>query len=144
MVKETPEGTMILGSFAIWLLVRLATSVLALYSLYLALQFGVSFHGSLALAIALCLLYGSHLITYGVTDERGIRYRRYLRWTHVPWHSIVSITQTARVTMSIVVERRSFFMRHLIFLAGPNPSRLGKLPEAFPKLRNIWLEGRRI
>jgi hypothetical protein len=46
--------------------------------------------------------------------------------------------------MSIVVERRSFFTRHLLFLAGPNPARLGKLPEAFPKLRNLWLEGRRI
>jgi len=144
MVKETPEGNMVLGSFVTWLVARIAALALLAYSLYMAPTLDISIQSGFEILVVLYLLYRSNELAYGVTDEHGIRYRRYLRWTYVPWHSIVSITQAARVTMSIVVERRSFFTRHLLFLAGPNPARLGKLPEAFPKLRNLWLEGRRI
>jgi hypothetical protein len=144
MVKETSEGNMVLGSFFTWLVARLAALLLLAYSLYKLPTLDISIQSGVEILAVLYLLYRSNELAYGRSDERGIHYRRYLRSTYVPWHSIVSITENARVTMSIVVERRDLFTRRLMFLSGPNPARIGRLPEAFPKLRNIWLEGRRI
>ena len=144
MVKETSDGNMVLGSFVTWLAARIAALALLVYILYAAPKLEISILSGIEILVTLYLLYRSNELAYGVSDEHGIRYRRYFRWVYIEWHSIVSITQSRSVTMSIVVERRSFFTRHLLFLAGPNPARLGRLPEAFPKLRHIWLEGRRI
>jgi hypothetical protein len=83
----------------------------------------------------------AHRFVHGFADEEGIHYQRYVRWRHVNWGHIESITKRPLGRILVDLQGYNFFNRHLEFmqdavLFGDRPKSL-----SFADLRSAWIRG---
>ena len=84
----------------------------------------------------------AHEVAYGSADTTGIRFKRYLRWHFVRWQDIQSVTKNSKISMTVVLERKNFLNRKIVFIENPAVRDLLRDSNTFQMLQETWIENR--